>query len=173
MMTSWFMAAMAASMLLLNTWAADGRKYYDENVEVVHIDGKVMCQDCNQGWNEWVHGKPIKGAKVAVTCLDSRRRAVYHACDATDDKGEFDLVVSKHVHGKAIRPADCTVRLVSSPDPTCNVMTDFGGGKCGVKPHHPSVVQRGLVKYTVGPFFFTTPACEEPETSKPDDEDDD
>ena len=30
--------------------------------KVIHVGGKVLCQDCTQGWNEWVHGcKPIKG----------------------------------------------------------------------------------------------------------------
>ena len=29
---------------------------------VIHVGGKVLCQDCTQGWNEWVNGgKPIKG----------------------------------------------------------------------------------------------------------------
>lgn len=30
--------------------------------EVFHVAGKVLCQDCNKGWNEWVNGaNPIKG----------------------------------------------------------------------------------------------------------------
>jgi len=29
---------------------------------VSYVGGKVMCQDCTQGWNEWVNGdKPLKG----------------------------------------------------------------------------------------------------------------
>lgn len=33
-----------------------------EAEEVIHVGGKVLCQDCTQGWNEWVTGaKPIKG----------------------------------------------------------------------------------------------------------------
>ncbi|THU69281.1 hypothetical protein C4D60_Mb08t12790 [Musa balbisiana] len=84
-----------------------------------------------------------------------------------DARRGHDDVKVVHFDGK-----DCTVRLVSSPDPTCNVMTDFGGGKCGVRPHHPSVVHRGMLKYTVGPFYFTSPSCDEPETSPQEDDDD-
>lgn len=29
---------------------------------VIHVSGKVLCQDCTKGWNEWVQGsKPIQG----------------------------------------------------------------------------------------------------------------
>ncbi|KNA16455.1 hypothetical protein SOVF_089160 [Spinacia oleracea] len=33
-----------------------------DEAEVFHVSGFVKCQDCSQGWNEWVQGdKPIKG----------------------------------------------------------------------------------------------------------------
>lgn len=29
---------------------------------VIYVGGKVLCQDCTKGWNEWVNdGKPMKG----------------------------------------------------------------------------------------------------------------
>lgn len=60
----------AASILLVCTnhivLASD-----EANGGVVHIGGKVLCQDCTQGWNEWVHGsKPIKGI-IRTTCTSS------------------------------------------------------------------------------------------------------
>ncbi|CAL5350875.1 unnamed protein product [Camellia sinensis] len=77
---------------------------------VIHVGGKVLCQDCSQGWNEWVHGaKPIK------------------------------------------------VRLVSSPDPVCNITTDFAGGRSGVKLRRPTVVYRDYIKHVLSPFYYTTP----------------
>lgn len=31
----------------------------------IHVGGKVLCQDCTQGWNDWAyHGKPIKGTYI-------------------------------------------------------------------------------------------------------------
>lgn len=29
---------------------------------VIYVGGKVLCQDCTKGWNEWVNGgNPMKG----------------------------------------------------------------------------------------------------------------
>jgi len=98
--------------------------------------------------------------------MDARKRVVYHVSDDTDERGEFDVPVSKYVNGKELKPEGCSVRLVSSPDQACSVMTNFGGGRSGVKLHRPSHVYPGMVKYTVGPFFFTSPMCDEPDTSE-------
>ncbi|KAG6538675.1 pistil-specific extensin-like protein [Zingiber officinale] len=162
-------AAAAAVVILAVAGRVEGRSDYGKEVTAAHISGKVLCQDCNQGWAEWIDGKPIKGAKVAVTCMDCRGRVVYHGSDFTDEKGEFELkVVRQRAYGKAIEVEDCTVRLEdSSPDSTCNVRTDFGGGRSGVRPHDPSAFQSGLVKYTVGPFYFTPPDCDYPDASNP------
>lgn len=97
--------------------------------------------------------------------MDARKRVVYHVSDDTDEQGDFDVLVSKYVYGKEVKPERCAVRLVSSPDQACNVMTDFGHGRSGVRLYRPSHVYPGMVKYTVGPFFFTSPMCDEPETT--------
>lgn len=37
----------------------------EKETGVIHVGGKVLCQDCTQGWNEWAHGgNPIKGTYV-------------------------------------------------------------------------------------------------------------
>lgn len=44
------------------TQTADASNYEEPKMKTIHVGGKVLCQDCTQGWNEWVHGaKPIKG----------------------------------------------------------------------------------------------------------------
>ncbi|KAM3341264.1 pistil-specific extensin-like protein [Capsicum galapagoense] len=142
-----------------------------EGMDVMHIVGKVLCQDCNQGWNEWVEGaKPIKGSIVSLTCLDERRRVMYYGSDLTDEAGIYDLIVNRTTcHGKTIKPQNCFVRLVSSPDSVCNIATDFAGGKSGVKLRRPAVVYRDLLKYVLSPFYYTTPMCDEPDISDNDD----
>lgn len=136
-----------------------------EEQKVIHIGGKVLCQDCSGGWNEWVQGaKPIKGGKVSVTCMDERKRVVYYGSDLTDGQGVFDLIVNKYVNGKELKPDCCWVRLVSSPDATCNLLTNFAGGRSGVKLNRPTSVYRDMIKYGVGPFYFTTPMCDDPQT---------
>ncbi|XP_022144725.1 pistil-specific extensin-like protein [Momordica charantia] len=156
---------MAASVLIACTnivAAAD-------DAGVIHIGGKVLCQDCTQGWNEWINGKPLKDCKVSVTCLDERSRVMHYASDLTDELGQFDITIDKLVHGKKLNPKKCSVRLVSSPDPTCNIMTDFAGGRSGVQLRGPSLTYRDFVKYVLGPFYFTSPMCEEPNTDDSDD----
>lgn len=118
--------------------------------------------------NLCVHGYNGTGCKVSVTCMDERRRVVYHANDETDDQGEFELLVNKYINGKELKhEKGCTVRLVSSPHPNCNIATDFGKGKSGAKLCSPSHVYPGLIKYTIGPFYFTSPMCDDPNTTPP------
>ena len=108
------------------------------------------------------------GCKVSLTCLDERKRVMYYGSDTTDDEGEFDMSVSKYINGKELKEKLCSVRLVSSPDQTCNILTDFAGGKSGVKLRRPTHVYRDVVKYMLGPFFFTTPMCDQPHTTADD-----
>ncbi|XP_019455337.1 PREDICTED: non-classical arabinogalactan protein 31-like [Lupinus angustifolius] len=133
---------------------------------IIHVGGKVLCQDCSHGWNEWVYGgKPIKGAKVSLTCMDKRERVVYYTSDKTDELGQYDISVNNYVYGKELNTKGCLVRLVSSPDYVCNILTDFGGGKSGVKLNQPTLVYRSLIKYVINPFYYTTPLCDKPDTN--------
>lgn len=35
---------------------------WGEDAQEIHIGGRVMCQDCTKGWNDWAQGgTPIKG----------------------------------------------------------------------------------------------------------------
>lgn len=54
-------AAAAAVVILAVAGRVEGRSDYGKEVTAAHISGKVLCQDCNQGWAEWIDGKPIKG----------------------------------------------------------------------------------------------------------------
>lgn len=112
----------------------------------------------------------VVGGKVSVTCMDERSRVVFYASDLTDEKGQFDLIMNKYTtNGKEVKANRCSLRLVSCPDATCNVPTNFGGGRSGVKLNRPSLVYRDLVKYTLGPFYYTSPMCEKYDTTRYDD----
>lgn len=56
----WVVAVIVAAAALLMLGAVEARRGHDD-VKVVHYDGKVLCQDCSKGWNEWTKGKPVKG----------------------------------------------------------------------------------------------------------------
>ncbi|KAL8154342.1 hypothetical protein V2J09_012102 [Rumex salicifolius] len=132
---------------------------YDET-QVIHVGGKVLCQDCTQSWNDWVNGaRPIKGSRVSVTCLDERKRVFYYGSDETDTEGQFEMTIERDVYGKKLDPRKCLVRIVSSPDASCNVATNFGGGKKGVWLKQANVRYMGMVKYLLSPFYYTNPMC--------------
>lgn len=63
-------------------------------------------------------------------CMD-KHRVVYYASDWTDQEGQFELKVNKLIDGKELKVARCLVRLVSSPDPLCNILTDFAAADLG------------------------------------------
>ncbi|KAJ4706293.1 pistil-specific extensin-like protein [Melia azedarach] len=145
--------------------------YYEEvaaAAEVIHVGGKVLCQDCSKSYKEWVNGsQPLKGVKVSLTCVDERSRVMCYKSDITDEQGQFDMTVNKLVNGKKqLKVKFCLVRLVSSSHPVCNIATDFAGGKTGIKLMRPTFVYNDLVKYGVGPFYYTTPMCEKPDTNE-------
>lgn len=86
---------------------------------------------------------------------------MYYGSDETDEAGKYQLIVDKYVNGKEVKATGCWVRLVSSSDPTCNIPTDFAGGRSGVKLQRPTWIYRDQTKYTVDPFYYTTPLCDE------------
>ncbi|KFK38341.1 hypothetical protein AALP_AA3G101500 [Arabis alpina] len=119
----------------------------DSDGDVIHVTGKVLCQDCSLSYEQWISGSvPIKEAVVSVTCMDERRRVRYYGSDKTDERGQFDLIVNKTLYGgKDLKPQLCNVRLVSSPDQSCNIPTNFGDGQTGVKLVRPFMVFQDLV----------------------------
>ena len=112
----------------------------------------------------------LAGVKVSLTCMDKRSRVVYYTSDTTDELGQYDIIVNKYVYGKELDIKGCAVRLVSSPDHVCNILTDFGGGKSGVKLNYATSMYRSLIKYELSPFYYTTPMCDKPHTDAFDSE---
>jgi hypothetical protein len=45
----------------------------------------------------------IAGSKVCLTCTDDRGRVIHYDSDVTDERGEFDMIVSKYINGKQLK----------------------------------------------------------------------
>ncbi|CAL1373036.1 unnamed protein product [Linum trigynum] len=162
----------AATVLILFAVTSAAANWDEEapTSELIHVSGKVLCQDCQKSYKDWISGeRPIKGSTVSLTCMDDRKRVHHYDSDLTDERGEYEMVVSKYVNGKRLNEKQCWVRLVSSPDSDCNVLTDFAGGKSGVRLSQPTSAYRGTTKYDVGSFYYTHPRCERPEIGESDD----
>ncbi|CAK9155538.1 unnamed protein product [Ilex paraguariensis] len=86
---------------------------------------------------------------------------VYYGSDDTDEAGNFEMIINKYFNGKVLKLTNCFLRLVSSPDPVCNIVTDFSGGRRGVKLGRPTMVYRDMIKHVLGPFYYTTPMCDD------------
>ncbi|MFS8004291.1 hypothetical protein Hanom_Chr13g01224061 [Helianthus anomalus] len=170
----WSMVLLVAATAVMNVAEGWEEIPASSGDGIIRVGGKVLCQDCTEGWNEWVNGnKPIEGCIVSVTCMDDRKRIIYYESDKTDKAGEFEVTINKYIRGKKINPEACFTRLVSSPDPICNIPTDFAGGKTGVKLGRPTIMYRDIIKHILGPFYYTTPMCDEPNTNDNDDDNDD
>lgn len=61
----------ATSLLLIGIGSVNVGEAWEE-ANVIHVGGKVLCQDCTKGWNEWVNGSnPIKGTDSSLSLLVS------------------------------------------------------------------------------------------------------
>ncbi|XP_078156266.1 pollen Ole e 1 allergen and extensin family protein [Carex rostrata] len=154
-------ALVAVAMILMSANNAYGN--LSTTAQEFTIYGKVLCQDCTQGWNTFANGAtPIPEAKVDVICPDKNGRPVYHVSDLTDETGEFRFTIPYNYNGLILDPKDAIVRLVSSPS-SCNILTNFNRGKDGVSPQNPTTWRHDKVEYECGPFYFTIPQCGVPE----------
>ena len=61
----------ATTLLLIGIGSVNVGEAWEE-ANVIHVGGKVLCQDCTKGWNEWVNGSnPIKGTDSSLSLLVS------------------------------------------------------------------------------------------------------
>ncbi|KAF3616318.1 putative eukaryotic translation initiation factor 3 subunit D-like [Capsicum annuum] len=105
----------------------------------------------------------LAGASVKLVCYNGKKGIIESA--TTNNNGVF-LITLKSLSGADI--SKCRVYLLKSPNPTCNVPTDFNGGKTGallkqVVPPKPPIVTPAMRLpeqppifdfYDVGPFIF-------------------
>ncbi|KAL3377241.1 hypothetical protein AABB24_003580 [Solanum stoloniferum] len=133
-------------------------------VKTLTVNGVVYCKPCNSyGAPNLLNATPLQGASARLVCYNGKNAIVQSAI--TDKNGEFRLT-PKSLIGADI--GKCKVYLVKSPNPTCNVPTNFNGGKTGtllqhVVPPKPPIVTPAVIVpvqppmsdlYGVGPFIF-------------------
>nr|AST51810.1 pistil extensin-like protein III [Nicotiana stocktonii] len=115
------------------------------------VSGLVYCKSCNSyGVPTLFDASLLQGAVVKLICCGKKAMVQWAT---TDNKGEFRIMP------KSLITADvgkCKVYLVKSPNPNCNVPTNFNGGKSGalLKPVLPPKQPTTPAVVPVQPFIF-------------------
>ncbi|MCD7461933.1 hypothetical protein HAX54_047418 [Datura stramonium] len=128
------------------------------------VNGLVYCKSCNSyGVPTLINASRLPGASVKLVCYNGKNSIVRSAM--TDQNGEY-RITPKSLSGADI--GKCKVYLVKSPNPSCNVPTNFNCGKTGallkhVAPPKPPIVTPAAAVpiqppmcdiYGVEPFIF-------------------
>ncbi|XP_051143557.1 non-classical arabinogalactan protein 30 [Andrographis paniculata] len=131
------------------------------------VEGIVYCQKClTYGTWSLTAAEPIASATVGVICKDHRRRVSYYKACKTDDNGYFwaELKGFKMHNYFLDHPLhSCSVRLVSSPLKTCNVLTNINYGLNGapLRYEDKKIMEKNYeaVVYAAGPLAFRPAVC--------------
>ncbi|XP_062208341.1 non-classical arabinogalactan protein 30-like [Phragmites australis] len=135
---------------------------------VVRVEGLVFCQSCAQRGSQRLEGAaPLPGAKVTVTCRDSKNRVMAYRAPVVDENGYFQAefsVESARYYYKEDPQKACFVRLLSSPDAKCNYVTNINQGMVGAPLRDEGkrwTDGEGYenVVYTAGPLAFKPASC--------------
>ncbi|KAF4380110.1 hypothetical protein CsatB_010010 [Cannabis sativa] len=147
-------------------------KPMEKEVSVV-VEGVVYCQSCDQ-FGSWslTGAKPIPSAKVSVVCKNYRGQVSYYKSFEADNEGYFyaQLDGFQMSHDLLDHPLQsCKVKLVSSPDEKCNLLSNINYGMYGAPLRFEDKVLRGgkhyeAVIYAAGPLAFRPNDCPPPTT---------
>ncbi|XP_066308360.1 non-classical arabinogalactan protein 30-like [Miscanthus floridulus] len=142
--------------------------YDDKKLLVVRVEGLVVCQSCAKRGSQSLDGAaPLPGANVTVTCRDRKNRVMAYRRRVADSNGYFHAEFSvQRADGYLDKDpcGACFVRLLSSPDPKCNIVTNIHGGLEGA-PLRDEGKQwtdgRGFknVVFAAGPLAFRPREC--------------
>ncbi|KAL9688152.1 hypothetical protein QQ045_032567 [Rhodiola kirilowii] len=140
--------------------------FVETTVDVV-VEGMIYCQSCKT-YGSWSlkDAKPIAGATVGVICRDHKGSAKYYKAFDTDSSGYFygQLAGFTMDHYLLDHPLhSCTVKLVSSPLDTCNILTNVNNALNGAPLRFENKVVREkkyeAVIYAAGPLAFRPESC--------------
>ncbi|RWR78920.1 Pollen Ole e 1 allergen/extensin [Cinnamomum micranthum f. kanehirae] len=139
---------------------------YESEVEVV-VEGMVYCQSCNRTGSWSLTGaEPIPSAKIGIVCKDYKGRVSFYKDFITNENGYFyaELKGFRMKHYYLDHPIQsCTVHLVYSPKPECNLLTNLNNGIDGSPLRYEKKKLSGenyqAVVYAAGPLAFRPSYC--------------
>ncbi|KAF8402594.1 hypothetical protein HHK36_010682 [Tetracentron sinense] len=153
------------SLAFTSVTAVEEVSYKEEKVDVV-VEGMVYCQSCEY-FGTWslTGAKPIPSAKVSVVCKDHKDRVSFYKAFSTNGNGYFyaQLEGFKMSHILDHPLHSCRVELVSSPLPSCNLLSNINSGINGSPLRYENKRLFGknyeAVVYAAGPLAFRPAHC--------------
>ncbi|PON45738.1 Pollen Ole e 1 allergen and extensin family protein [Trema orientale] len=142
-------------------------KPVEKKVAVV-VEGVVYCQSCDR-FGTWslTGAELIPSAKVSVLCKNHWGQVSYYKAFEADSKGYFyaQLEGFEMNHDLLDHPLQsCKVKLVSSPNENCSLLSNVNYGMYGAPLRFEDKVLRGgksyeAVIYAAGPLAFRPNHC--------------
>lgn len=131
------------------------------------VQGIVYCQRCSAvGTSSLLHARPLRSAKVAVTCRDYKHRVRVYLIASVDLTGYFYAQSDgNNMKSDGIgKPEEsCKVQLISSGDMTCNRLTNVNKGITGADIKFEKTLENGtsfaINLYTASPIAFSPSHC--------------
>ncbi|XP_030442595.1 non-classical arabinogalactan protein 30-like [Syzygium oleosum] len=135
-------------------------------VEVI-VEGMVYCQSCKySGTWSLSEAKPLGSAKVSVVCKNYKNRVTYYKTFQTEESGYFyaELTGYEMSHPILDHPLHaCRIKLVSSPQEECNLLSNINYGMYGAPLHYENKTlyrkEYNAVVYAAGPLAFRPSYC--------------
>ncbi|XP_077252878.1 non-classical arabinogalactan protein 30-like [Tasmannia lanceolata] len=154
-------------LLAFSSFESTQASYEAKDMVEVVVEGVVYCQKC-ESFGTWslTGAEPILSAKVGVICKDYKGRVSFYKAFMTNGNGYFytPLQGLEMNHYYLDHPLQsCTVRLISSPHPDCNLLTNVNHGVEGsplrFEKKRLSGVNYEAVVYAAGPLAFRPANC--------------
>ncbi|MQL69225.1 hypothetical protein Taro_001489 [Colocasia esculenta] len=163
LVASLLLATQLVALAMAHPYSAPAHGAHEEEVAVA-VQGVVYCQSCERvGTWSLTGAKPLPSAKVSVSCIDNTNRVRFYESFKTDGNGYFyaplqglDLKGSP----TALQPLRaCKVRLLSSADPKCNLLTNVNYGIAGAPLREANETSYEVLLYSAGPLAFRPAYC--------------
>ncbi|KAL5537318.1 hypothetical protein UlMin_044844 [Ulmus minor] len=141
-------------------------KPVEKKVDVV-VEGVVYCQSCER-FGTWslTGAKTIPSAKVSVICKSHKGQVSFYKAFEADETGYFygELDGFTISHALLDHPLQsCKVKLVSSPDENCRLLSNVNYGMYGAPLRFENKRLMGsnyeAVVYSAGPLAFRPNHC--------------
>jgi hypothetical protein len=122
--------------------------YGEEKLSKVVVVGNVFCNTCLKHQFSQENSHVITGALVALECSINRKTTASVTVAESDEYGDFSVDVPSAFHPEE-RMNRCSVRLLNSPEGSCNAPSTTAPSKVALIAN-----SNGVRTYTAGSLSY-------------------